>query len=190
MSALPAEPIAYWTIADLESFPDDGKRYEIINGDLFVSKQPHWHHQQSSGLILSALNTWCAESGLGQTSHDPGLIFDDRNAVVPDVVWVSNERLQDILGEDGKLHDAPDLVVEVLSPGPTNIQRDRDTKRRLYSARGVREYWVVDWQLKSLQVYRREEGALTLVGTFYPEDELTSPLLPGFKVSVARLFPG
>jgi Uma2 family endonuclease len=120
----------------------------------------------------------------------PGVIFDEENAVAPDVVWVSTERLKWVLGEDGKLHDAPDLAVEVLSPGAANTRRDREAKLRLYSTRGVREYWIVDWQAKSLQIYRREQAALKLVVTLLAEDELTSPLLPGFKVPVARLFPG
>jgi Uma2 family endonuclease len=103
---------------------------------------------------------------------------------------VSKERLPLVLGEDGKLHDAPDLAVEVLSPGTKNTRRDREAKLRLYSTRGVREYWIADWQAKSLQVFRREQAVLKLVVTLLTEDELTSPLLPGFKVKVARLFPG
>jgi Uma2 family endonuclease len=136
-----------------------------------------------------ALEQWSAENG-GDTVEAPGVILDDENAVAPDVVWISEARLPVILGEDGKLHGAPDLAVEVLSPGPRNVRRDRDLKRRLYSAWGVREYWIADWQAKTLEVYRREGAALKLMATLYATDELTSPLLPDFKVSVARLFPG
>jgi len=59
----------------------------------------------------------------------------------------------------------------------------------LYSQRGVREYWIVEWRTKRLEVYRREQAALKLVATLLAEDELTSPLLPAFKVPMARLFP-
>ena len=78
----------------------------------------------------------------------------------PDVVWVSRERLSSVLAEDGKLHGAPDLVVEVLSPGPVNERRDREAKLKLYSQRGVREYWIVDWRQRKLEAYRRQEAAL------------------------------
>jgi len=190
MSALPAEALAHWTIADVVLLShEEGKRYEIIEGELFVSTQPHWGHQRTCGKIVFELTLWTRGSGNGEVVFAPGIIFDEENAVAPDVVWVSGERLPLVLGEDGKLHDAPDLAVEVLSPGAVNTRRDREAKLRLYSTRGVREYWIVDWQAKSLQIYRREQAALKLALTLLAEDELTSPLLPGFKVKLARLFP-
>ncbi len=191
MSALTAQTAVRWTIGDLESFPiEEGKRYEIIEGELFVSTQPHWFHQQTSGRIFAALDKWAAENRSGSASQAPGVVFDEENAVAPDVAWVSNERLELVLGEDGKLHDAPDLVVEVLSPGSKNERRDREAKLRLYSVRGVREYWIADWHAKTIEVYRRENAALRLAATLYAEDELTSPLLSGFKAAVGQLFPG
>src|SRR5439155_24907213 len=99
-------------------------------------------------------------NGHGTVVAAPGVIFDAENAVAPDLVWVSTDRLAAILGDDGKLHDAPDLAVEVLSPGSSNSRRDREVKLRLYSVRGVREYWIVDWPAKSVQVYRHTNGAL------------------------------
>lgn len=191
MSTLPAEPVARWTIADLELLSqEEGKRYEVVEGELLVSTQPHWSHQETCTNIAIELALWARASGSGKVVQAPGVIFDEENAVAPDVVWVSAERLKVVLGEDGKLHDAPDLVVEVLSPGTLNTRRDREAKLRLYSTRGVREYWIADWQAKSLQVFRREQAVLKLSVTLLAEDELASPLLPGFKVQVARLFPG
>ena len=189
MSVLPAEPSVRWTIADLEAFSqEEGKRYEIVEGELFVSTQPHWSHQKACNNLAFELTAWTRTGGQGEVVSAPGVIFDVESAVAPDVVWVSAERLALVLGEDGKLHDAPELVVEVLSPGTTNIRRDREAKLRLYSTRGVREYWIADWQAKSLQVYRREGAVLKLAATLFAEDELTSPLLPGFTVQIARLF--
>lgn len=178
-----------WTVADLELLPlEDGTRYEIIDGELFVSKQPHWHHQNTCNRIATALTNWSDSHGAGHVVPAPGVIFDDENGVAPDVVWVSHERLEAILGEDGHLHGAPELVVEVLSPGAENERRDRELKLKLYSLRGVQEYWIANWQLRTVEVYRREAGALRLVGTWQARDELTSPLLPGFRVQVAELF--
>jgi len=88
----------------------------------------------------------------------------------------------------GHLTAAPELIVEVLSPGAENQRRDRDLKLRLYSARGVQEYWIIDWQLQQVEVYRRERTALRLVTTLFARDELTSLLLPDFSCSVAQLF--
>jgi len=190
MSALPAEATAHWTITDVELLShEEGKRYEIVEGELFVSAQPHWDHQGTCGHIIFELTLWARGIGNGKVVFAPGVIFDEENAVAPDVVWVNAERLKLVLGEDGKLHDAPDLAVEVLSPGAANTRRDREAKLRLYSIRGVREYWIADWQGKSLQIYRREQAILKLAVTLFENDELTSPLLPGFKVKLARLFP-
>ncbi len=181
---------ARWTIADVDLFDhEEGKRYEIIEGDLFVSTQPDWHHQETCNNIAVELTIWARKGGGGKVVPAPGVIFDEENAVAPDVVWVSRERLAQVFGDDGKLHDAPDLAVEVISPGVRNARRDREAKLRLYSTRGVREYWIVDWQAGSLQVYRRETAALKLMATLLPEDDLTSPLLPGFAVQVSQFLP-
>jgi len=177
-----------WTSADLEAFPDDGKRYEIIDGELHVSKQPNWHHQMACTLIGSYLSIWSRESGLGVANSAPGLIFADDDDVAPDVVWISNERLATALEADGKLHAAPELVVEVLSLGATNERRDREAKLDLYSRRGVHEYWIVDWRLRQVEVYRRMDTTLRLVVTLLPGDEATSPLLPGFRCVIDRFF--
>jgi Uma2 family endonuclease len=186
----PVEADLRWTIHDLEGYDlEEGQRYEIIAGALYVTTQPHWTHQDVCTTLAAELWLWTRQGGHGSVVLAPGVVFDLENAVAPDLVWVSAERLPVILGEDGKLHDAPDLVVEVLSPGSTNTRRDRELKLRLYSVRGVREYWIVDWPAKSLQVFRREAAALKLVATLVADDELTSPLLPGFSLPIARLFP-
>ncbi len=177
-----------FTTADLELLPDNGDRYELIDGELFVTRSPHWGHQRACGRFFSVLDTWSMSAGLGQTAINPGLIFTDADNVIPDVVWASNERLALLLDEAGHLTAAPELVVEVLSAGTDNERRDRDLKLRLYSVRGVQEYWIVNWRLQQIEVYRREQASLRLVATLLRNDELTSPLLPGFSCSVAQIF--
>ncbi len=76
----------------------------------------------------------------------------------------------------------------MLSPGAENERRDRELKLKLYSLRGVQEYWIVDWRLHSIEVYRREQAALQLVGTPGDQDTLTSPSLPGFACPLAGLW--
>lgn len=189
MSALrkPATDLWY-TIDDLARMPEDGKLYELIQGEIYVSTQPNWHHQYACTQLLWKLQDWNHKAKLGVANGSPGVIFDIHNAVAPDVVWISNERLSNLLGEDGKLHAAPDLVVEVISPGWQNEQRDRDTKLKLYSRRGVREYWIVDWQAQQVEVFRRSRAKLVQSVTLLSDDELSSPLLPGFSCQVATLF--
>src|SRR5437868_11027011 len=117
-----------WTTADLENLPErvDGTRYEIIDGELYVSRQPDLNHQDVCANVLVPLRQWSARTGSGKAYFAPGVIFAEDDNVAPDVVWISRERLGTSNTEDVRhLHAAPELVVEVLSPGPTNEQRDR-----------------------------------------------------------------
>ena len=177
-----------WTTADLELLPDNGNRYEIIDGELFVTRAPHWEHQEVADNFCTELKLWSRQTGLGKAASGAGIIFTDADNVIPDVVWVSNERLAVLLDDAGHLTAAPELVVEVLSPGEENERRDREVKLKLYASQGVREYWIADRRLQQIQVYRREQATLVLVATLFAADELTSPLLPGFSCPVARLF--
>ena len=177
-----------YTSADLKALPDDGRRYEIIDGELYVAKQPTYHHQHACGRIYQALANWIDGGGNGRAIVAPGVIFTDDNDVVPDVVWISAAQLRAILGSDGHLHGAPEIAIEVLSPGSANALRDREMKRDLYARRGVQEYWLVDWMARRVEVYHRSENALELTGTLAGNDELTSPLLTRFTCPVDNLF--
>jgi Uma2 family endonuclease len=179
-----------WTTRDLNAMPDDGgwKRHEIIDGELFVTRAPHIRHQGAGGNIHFELESWSRQTQLGKPFQTPGVIFTPNDAVIPDVIWVSQARLENGIDSAGHLTVAPELIVEVLSTGVLNEQRDREVKLKLYSRYGVQEYWVVSWQLKSLEIYRRSEGQLQLVGTLIAGDTLTSPLLQGFSVPVLKIF--
>jgi Uma2 family endonuclease len=176
-----------WTSADLEVLPENGKRYEIIEGELYMSKQPHWHHQMTCSNCVRIIGKWNSETGMGFVNFAPGIIFADDDDVAPDVVWISKERMV-LAWNDGKLTAAPELVIEVLSPGSQNAKRDRETKLKLYSRRGVSEYWIMDWMKKMIEVYRRENAALHLVETLFAKDTLETPLLPGFKCQASEFF--
>ena len=89
-----------------------------------------------------------------------------------------------IFGPDGKLHAAPELIIEVLSPEAANEKRDREAKLKLYSRRGVDEYWIVDWRQRRIEVFRREQAQLALAATLMESDILTTPLLPAFTSPV------
>ena len=178
-----------FTIDDLEVLPEDGKRYEIIDGELYVSSQPDFIHQQVSSDFWLLLQNWSDAHNTGEACVAPGVIFADDDAVAPDVIWMSWRRLTEARRPgDGHIHAPPELVVEVLSPGSANERRDRVAKLKLYSRRGVGEYGIADWRLQTIEVYRKVGEALTLHATLGGEDPLESPLLPNFKHPVAFVF--
>jgi Uma2 family endonuclease len=178
-----------WTIADVQLLAaDEWKRYEIIDGELFVSRAPHIGHQDAGGNVYVELKIWSRTSGLGKPFLTPGIIFSDADNVIPDVVWISKERLSQIVDEEGHLTGAPELIVEVLSEGITNERRDREAKLKLYSTKGVQEYWIVDWRLKQVEIYRRQNAQLVLIATLLVNDEITSPILPEFSCQIQNFF--
>ena len=178
-----------FTVADLEALPDqlDDTRYEVIDGELFVAEQPHWAHQYVSAALAAALEAWNGLTRRGIANIAPGVIFSPEDAVAPDVVWISRERAARGLWPDGKLHLAPELSAEVLSPGSANERRDREVKLKLYAREGVEEYWLVDWRARTVEIYRRAGKLLQLAQTLTDADHLTSPLLLGFAYPVRDL---
>ena len=178
-----------YTSADLELLPDrDDVRYEIIDGELCMSKTPDIGHQYAGGEAFLSLQVWSHATGAGTAYVTPGVIFAEDDDVIPDVVWISRARQALAVDAQGHFRTAPELVIEVLSPGSKNERRDRELKLKLYSRQGVREYWIVDWRLRNVQVYRRADAALHLMATLAGEDMLTSPLLPGYSCPVANLW--
>jgi Uma2 family endonuclease len=178
-----------FTTKDLESMPEiEGVRYEIIDGELYVANAPHFHHQYTADRISAPLQAWNDEHGAGIATTAPGLVFAEDQNVIPDLIWISNERYARGLDESGHLTVAPELVVEVLSLGPQNEFRDHEIKRRLYSRQGVEEYWIVDWRARIVEVYRRLGAELQRVATLTGEDVLKSPLLPGFECPISNLW--
>ena len=177
------------TSADLDKLPDiPGIRYEIIDGELHVSHQPTVGHQYVCTALSAPIHDWNVLTGAGLVLNAPGLVFADDQDVVPDLVWISSARLLDALDSSGHLRLAPEIVVEVLSPGPANELRDRRLKHDLYERRGVLEYWIADWRQHTIEIYGRDSSGLTLSATLGDNDTLTSPLLPGFSVAVSSLW--
>ena len=187
MSQSAAERVR-WTIADLELLPNSGTCYEIIDGELFMTRAPQWSHQQVAVNICSEINRSPETIAIGRAVTTPGVIFSEADNVIPDVVWASYERLALLLDEAEHLTGAPELIVEVLSPGANNERRDREVKLKLYASQGVQEYWIANRTLQQVQVYRRDGALLRLVATLMTEDEITSPLLPGFACRVGAFF--
>jgi Uma2 family endonuclease len=177
-----------WNSTDLDLLPENGDRYEIIAGELFVTRAPHNRHQDTCGNFYYALKNWSKATGIGYTVIGAGLIFGDNDDVIPDVMWMGSEKYRALVDDSGHFGGAPDLAIEVLSAGKENERRDRQAKLKLYSVHGVLEYWIADWRTKQVEIYRREQGVLQLQMTLFASDFLTSPLLPKFNCAITEIF--
>jgi Uma2 family endonuclease len=112
------------TVDDLDAMPEDGNRYEVIEGELFVSRAPGLPHQLVTGNILHQFMNFLDHNPIGRIVSTPGLILSQFSGVIPDLVFYSHERGKEIIAND-RLKAAPEIVIEILSPGRENISRDR-----------------------------------------------------------------
>mgnify|MGYP006444694177 CR=1 FL=1 len=177
-----------WTINDLDALPENEEIHrEIIAGELFVTRAPHWKHQHIITNISASLHGWSRKYG-GFVIASSGIISSQLDSVIPDLIWVSNQRLEKIEDEAGHFKGFPELVIEILSAGERNIYRDKQAKLKLYSQGGVQEYWIVDRFSKQLEIYRQEREQLMFVKILKEADNVTSPLLPEFSLSVSQVF--
>jgi Uma2 family endonuclease len=176
------------TIADWEAMPHgDGNRYEIIEGELFVSRSPGLTHQIVSDNLVVLLRNFLKLHPIGVAVSAPGLVLSQYSGVIPDIVYFSNESRERVVSGE-RLMSAPDLVIEILSKGAENTRRDRVVKRQLYAKHGVPEYWIIDCHRCVVEVYRLDETLLPPAKTFEYSDELSSVALPGFSCAVSEIF--
>jgi Uma2 family endonuclease len=172
------------TYDDYCLLPNDGRRYEIVDGELFVTPSPRRAHQRVVTQLSRILGNFVEGSGCGEVYVAPfDVVLSLFDVVEPDILYVSRERASVITEKN--VQGAPDLVVEVLSQ--TTAEIDRTTKMKLYARHGVQEYWLIDPEQCTAEIYRREASGFERVATLQPSDSLTTPLLPGFSVSLQEL---
>ncbi|MBA2449155.1 MAG: Uma2 family endonuclease [Chloroflexi bacterium] len=171
---------------DIWDTPDDGDRYEVIDGRLYVSPPPILVHQNASGVLYFYLVQHVRQWRLGGKVYAApvGVVLDDENGLQPDLVYISRERAG-ILAERG-IEGAPDLVVEILSPSTRG--RDRGIKMRRYAAAGVSYYWVVDPRTRTLEEYLLVEQGYELVGSHGPGSIFRPALFPGLEIPIDDLW--
>jgi Uma2 family endonuclease len=176
------------TIADWDAIPyDECNRYEIIEGELFVSRSPGLTHQIVSTNLIVLIRNFLKLNPIGVAVSTPGLILSQYSGVIPDIVYFSNKSRQRVVSGE-RLASAPDLVIEILSKGAENTKRDRVVKRQLYGKHGVPEYWIVDRSRRTVEIYRLEGTSLEPAATFESDDTLTTVALPGFSCEVNEIF--
>jgi Uma2 family endonuclease len=174
----------------LEKMPrDENLRYELIGGEIFVSTAPRFIHQLMVTRLLVSFSKYLEKNPVGVILTTPGLIFSEFDGAIPDLIFISHERIEEILDEEsGKFHGAPEIVIEILSPGRANARRDLQIKRELYEIYRVPEYWVVDPFEKEISVFRFEKGELKKSGLFKENETLTTKTIPSFEINISELF--
>jgi Uma2 family endonuclease len=165
--------------------PEDGNQYELFDGELVMTASPIARHQEIVGKLHVLLQQHVQSNSLGKVYVAPlDTIMDEFTIVQPDLLFVSRERVAEIVKE--RIEGAPDLVVEVLSPG--TFHKDLRRKMRVYSQFGVREYWIVDPEEETIELHQRVGEKLQLARKFASGETFQTALLPGFEMQVRSVF--
>ncbi len=181
-----ATTIERFTYDDLEAITQEreGDRHELVDGELFVTPAPTPVHQFVSANIVDALRRHVRERQLGKVAYAPiDIRLTPDNVLNPDIIFISRDRLH-IVGPK-TIDAAPDLVVEILSPGTR--RRDLTVKRDLYARFGVQEYWIVDPDARTVEVLERVGNGFSIV-PLLDENTIQSRVLPEFRLTMAMVF--
>jgi Uma2 family endonuclease len=175
------------TYEDYVELPDDGNRYEIIEGELYVNPAPVPRHQAIVVNLVVVLHNHVRQHGGACVLVSPiDVLLGVGNVVQPDVVVITTANMRIVSQKN--LRGAPDLVIEVLSD--STRRKDEIAKRKLYDQAGAAEYWIVDPELELVKIYRRVDGGLQRVAEISTETggAITTPILPGFTLDVREVF--
>jgi Uma2 family endonuclease len=179
---------ADWCYERWEQLPDDGNRYEVIDGVLYMSTAPSNNHQYITSRLTAHIGLPLETAGVAMFAHAPiGVIMPGCDPVQPDFVLIRMERAH-IYTNDIHIRDVPDVIAEILSPG--NPAHDLETKRGAYARAGVPEYWILRPEARDVIVLSSPDAAASDFAserTFSDGEDLVSPTLP-IRVPVAALF--
>ncbi|MEI8383665.1 MAG: Uma2 family endonuclease [Planctomycetota bacterium] len=190
-----------WEIATL--FPKQGmwsesaylalpgnRLMELNDGCLEILPMPTYFHELIVEFLYDLLRVFVKERGLGKVMRAPLPIrLWDGQMREPDVLFLRPDRLQKLAEAGNRAQpDGADLVMEVVSPGAQNRDRDLEVKRQEYAKAGIAEYWIVDPELRTITVLELAGDAYLVAGECQPNQLATSTLLPGFTVSVDQVF--
>jgi len=174
------------SFADLERAPEDGRRYELYDGEVLVVPAPLPRHQVVQHLIADMLRDFAGEHGGFAVGSPIDIVFSDYDVLQPDVVFFTAARAH-LVDLDRVIRDPPDLCVEVISPSTQD--RDRGRKMQMFARFGVPEYWIIDPRLRRIEVYRLEREAYALLADVSGEGVVESATITGLVFSPAGLFP-
>lgn len=179
--------MTYVDLMNMDIPEGDTGLYELLNGEILRSASPNTPHQRTSMKMVVRLAQFIEEKNLGELFHAPYDVYlDEYNAgIQPDLLFVSHER-NFVVKENNGIVGAPDLVIEILSKGTTN--RDRGIKKDIYEQFAVREYWIVDTQNRSIEVYRMEQNRYRLFSFAEEEGVVISSVLDGLELDINQVF--
>ncbi|MGB9663111.1 MAG: Uma2 family endonuclease [Moorellaceae bacterium] len=187
MAAVPWELAAgrsRYTYKDYCLLPE-GAPYQLIGGELVMTPSPTPYHQMVSMKLELQMASFVLEKGLGIVLDAPiDVYLEESETYQPDLIFISNERLSII--EEKCIKGAPDLVVEILSPATGYY--DLRTKYKVYERNGVREYWIVDPQDRSVQVFSLREGKFVPDQAAEKQGTIASRIIAGFTVEIESIF--
>jgi len=172
--------------ADLERAPEDGCRYELYDGEVFVVPAPLARHQVIQQNIVQVLVAYATKTGGFAVDSPIDIVFSDYDVLQPDVVFFSAAK-RHLVDLDRVIRDAPDLCVEVLSP--STAATDRGKKMQMFARYGVGEYWIVDPAAATIEVYEMTSNNYELRATASGDALLTSRTLPGYSFQAGSVFP-
>jgi len=173
------------TYDDLLLTPDDGKRYEILEGDLYVTAAPNLAHQHCVGMLLQIIAPHVRTGGLGRVYVAPAdVLLSNISVVEPDLVFVSRERLAILTAAN--VRGTPDLAIEVLTPSTESVDRGR--KMQIYAQYGLPHYWLVDPAARFAEAYRLGVGGYELAARAEGEQPFTAPPFPELTIPLAELW--
>lgn len=172
------------TLEDLAATPDDGRIYELLNGEIIVSAAPTFRHQLVLQVLYQSLYGWTQEHDGGIAMIAPtDVVLNDANALQPDLFVLMDDNRGEIV--NGKFNGVPDLAVEIISP--TSRSRDATVKAMRYALAGVREFWLADPDLRTLNIFILADGVYAEVSPG-PDRALHSVVLAGLRVDPASIF--
>ena len=173
------------TYEDYVALPNDGKRYEILEGELTVTPAPSTKHQTASVNLLVLLSQYIKEHNLGKLFHAPiDLILESTSVLQPDLLFVSKARQSNIT--ERAIEGAPDLIVEILSP--TTNRTDRVTKAQIYARHGVPVYWIVDPDREAIEIYLLEGNGYRLAATLLGKTPMAVPPFTELEIAARDVF--
>jgi len=178
----PALPMTYDEYALL---PQDRNRYEILDGELYMTPSPDYLHQLVLYRLVAILSAYVEPRELGQLLFAPmDVLLDEINIVQPDLLFLSRLKIPSRGAKNIRV--APDLVVEILSP--SSAEQDRVNKKRIYARHGVPHYWIVDPNDRIFEVYELAGAEYRLAGSSSGDGSATSSLFPGLTIPLVRLW--
>jgi Uma2 family endonuclease len=173
------------TYDDYQTLPDDGQRYEIIEGELLMSPAPKTIHQRISRNLLIYLSNYINQHDIGEIFYAPcDVVLSMTDVVQPDLLFVGKERSHIIT--ENNIIEAPDLVIEILSESTETIDHTR--KKSLYEKHGVKEYWIINPSEKAIEQFVLRDKSFEIVGSWGRSQKLVSPVMEGLSLPIDNIF--